>query len=103
MEDMMARIVEMDKKARGLTDEAQQSKLNYEKEILLAKEKIKTDYLARARERIRINRQSAEKKADEQLAQIEKKNAQITAQLDECDRQHHDEWVRAIVERVTAP
>lgn len=103
MEDMMARIVEMDKKARGLTDEAQQSKVNYEKEILRAKEKIKTDYLARAKERIRINRQSAEKKAGEQLAEIEKRNAQITAELDECDRQHHDQWVKAIVERVITP
>ena len=48
MEDMISKIIDMDKKARSLTDEAQKSKLDFEKDILQKKEQIKNDYLARA-------------------------------------------------------
>ncbi len=102
MKDMIARILDMDKKARGLTDEAQQSKIDYEKEIIRTKEKIKNDYLARAKERIRINRQSAQKKADEELRRIEAKNAALITELDKKSSENHDKWVDAIFQRVVS-
>ena len=74
MEDMIARIVEMDKKAREMTDEAVKNKLDYEQRIIQTKEKIKNDYLERAKQRIEVNRQSAQKKADDQLRLIMEKN-----------------------------
>lgn len=100
MKDMIARILDMDKKARGLTDEAQQSKIDYEKEIIRTKEKIKNDYLGRAKERIRINQQAAQKKADEELKRIESKNALVIEALNKTRSENHDKWVEAIVERV---
>ena len=102
MEDMISKIVDMDKKARGITDEAQQSKIDYEKEIIRKKEKIKNDFLERAKERIRINKQTAQKKADEELKLIEEKNAAIIAALDKTHSENHDKWVDRIVERVIA-
>lgn len=102
MEDMISKIVDMDKKARGITDEAQQSKIDYEKEIIRKKEKIKNDFLERAKERIRINKQTAQKKADEELKLIEEKNAAIIAALDKTYSENHDKWVDRIVERVIA-
>ncbi len=100
MEDMIAKIIDMDKKARDLTDEAQRSKISYEQEILRTKEKIKNDYLSRAKERIEINRQTAQKKADEQLKTIEQKNDTIVRKLDSCYSENGDKWVDEIVRRV---
>lgn len=100
MEDMISKIVDMDKKARDLTKEAQQSKVDYEKQIIQKKEKIKTDFLERAKERVKINKQTAQKKADEQLVLIEEKNAAIIDTLDKTYAEHKDEWVNEIVARV---
>lgn len=102
LEDMIARIVSMDKKARSMTDDAQKSKVNSEKEILTAKEKIKTDYLERAKERVRVNSQTAQKKADDQLAGIEKANAVIIAALDKAYEEKGNQWADEIVRRVIA-
>ncbi len=100
MEDMISKIVDMDKKARDMTDEAQQSKVDYEKEIIRTKEKIKNDYLSRAKERVKINSQTAQKKADDELAVIEKKNAAIIETLDKTYSENCDKWVDEIVSRV---
>lgn len=100
MEDMIAKIIDMDKKARDLTDEAQRSKINYENEILKTKEKIKNNYLSRAKERIEINKQTAQKKADEQLKEMESKNDAIIRKLDGSYSENGDKWVDEIVKRV---
>lgn len=102
MEDMISKIVDMDKKARDLTNEAQQSKIDYEQHIIRKKEKIKNDYLERAKERVKINRQTAQKKADEALAKIEAENAAVVEKLDKTYSENHDQWVDEIVRRVSA-
>ena len=81
---MIAKIVEMDKKARDMTDEAQQNKLDYEQHILRKKERIKNDYLERAKKRIAINQQSAQKK-----------------ELENTYAKNGDKWVESIVAGVT--
>ena len=47
MKDMVKEIVDMDRKAREIMDEAQQEKLDSEKEISQMREKIREDYLAK--------------------------------------------------------
>lgn len=100
MEDMISKIIEMDKKARDITAEAQKSKIDYEHQIILTKEKIKNDYLERAVERIKINQQTAQKKADEQLESIRSKHAAIIKNLDKTYSENGEKWVDAIVARV---
>lgn len=100
MENMIAKIIEMDKKARDLTDEAQKSKISYENEILKTKEKIKNDYLARAKDRIEINKQTAQKKANARLSEIEEKNSILIKKLDSSYSENGDKWVDEIVQRV---
>ncbi len=101
MEDMISKILDMDKKARDLTDEAQRSKIDFEKDILQKKEQIKNDYLNRAKERIEINKATAQKKADEQLEVIEKRNSTVIRRLDSTYEENGDKWVNEIVARVT--
>ena len=100
MEDMISKIVDMDKKARDITAEAQKSKIDYEHQIIQAKEKIKNDYLERAVERIKINQQTAQKKADEALKVIQSKNAAIIDNLEKTYSEKSDSWVDEIVSRV---
>lgn len=100
MEEMIAKIVEMDKKAREMNEKAQKTKLNYENEVLLTKEKIKTDYLERANKRILINQQTAQKRADEKLAGITEKNQAVIQKLEKSYAENGDKWVNEIVERV---
>ena len=99
MEDMISKIIDMDKKARDMTNAARQSKLDHEKEIIHTKEKIKNDYLERANERIRINTQALQKKADEKLAVIEKKNEEIIRKMNEAFDANKAKWVDEIVSR----
>ena len=101
MEDMIAKIVEMDKKARDMTDEAQQNKLDYKQHILRKKERIKNEYLERAKKRIAINQQSAQKKADDYMKVIEERDSAIIKELENTYAKNGDKWVESIVAGVT--
>ena len=65
MQNMIREIVDMDRKAREITDAAQQEKLHSEKEVAEKREQIREEYLKKARERIALNepqeREAAEK------------------------------------------
>ena len=98
---MIAKFVEMDKKARDMTDEAQQNKLDYEQHILRKKERIKNDYLERAKKRIAINQQSAQKKADDYMKVIEERDSAIIKELEKKKKKNGDKWVESIVAGVT--
>lgn len=100
MEDMIARIVEMDKKARDMTEQAQKNKLDYENQIIAKRESIKTDFLERAKKRIAINREAAQKKADTTLQQAETRNRAIIEKMETDYDRLGDAWVDTIVQRV---
>ena len=101
MEEMIAKIIEMDKKAREMNEKAQKTKLSYENEVLLTKEKIKNDYLERANKRIAINQQTAQKRADEKLSAITQKNQAVSESLEKAYAENGDTWVNENVSRVT--
>lgn len=102
MEDMIAKIVEMDKKARELNEKAQKTKIDYEHQVVIKKETIKNDYLERAKKRIAINQQTAQKRADEKLAGIQAKNQAVSERLEKSYADNGDKWVDEIVSRVIA-
>ena len=101
VEDMIARILEMDKKARDMTDEAQKDKLANEQQVIQKKESLKNEYLERAKKRIAINQQSARKKADNYLRVIEERDSAVIQELDKTYEKNRDIWVDSIVARVT--
>ncbi len=100
MEDMIKRIVDMDKKAREITEAAEREKAESEKEIREKASQLREDYLARARRRIQINRET-----ERQIAQQEweKTKAHYEGQLDRMNAlyaERGDEWIRGIVDAV---
>lgn len=97
---MIAKIVEMDKKARDMTEEAQKDKLDFEKKVIEKKEKIKSEYLERAKKRIAINQESVQKKSDTELRLVEERNNAVIARLDIAYSENCGKWVDEIVARV---
>ena len=101
MQDMVKQIVDMDRKAREITDEALLEKINSEKEVVKKREEIRSEYLEKARKRIALN-EPAERAAAEAAWEITKqKNEALSQKLDELYAQKGEEWIRTIVEKVT--
>ena len=100
MQDLIKQIVDMDRKAREITDAAQLEKISSEKEILERREQIRNDYLARARNRIVLNEPTERAAAEAGWEEKKKKIAGISQQLDQLYKDKGDEWVNTIVARV---
>ena len=96
MQDMIKKIVDMDEKAQEITEEAKRSKALSAQEIAETKERIRENYLARARKRIELNRIQEKNQARQILAEYE---VQLI-KMQELYRQQGGNWVDAIVGRV---
>ena len=100
MQDMIKKIVDMDEKAQEITEEAKRSKALSAQEIAETKERIRENYLARARKRIELNRIQEKNQARQILADAEKKYEGQLIKMQELYRQQGGNWVDAIVGRV---
>ncbi|QEY34253.1 hypothetical protein FL966_03845 [Caproiciproducens galactitolivorans] len=100
MEDLIKQIVDMDRKAREITDAAQMEKVNSEKEVAAKREQIRNEYLERARRRIALNEPKEREAAEKEWKEKEKKNEFIFQKLDKLYTENGDKWVKEIVERV---
>ena len=100
MQDMIKKIVDMDEKDQEITEEAKHSKALSAQEIAETKERIRENYLARARKRIELNRIQEKNQARQILADAEKKYEVQLIKMQELYRQQGGNWVDAIVGRV---
>ena len=100
MQDMIKKIVDMDEKAQEITEEAKRSKALSAQEIAETTERIRENYLARARKRIELNRIQEKNQARQILADAEKKYEVQLIKMQELYRQQGGNWVDAIVGRV---
>ena len=100
MQDMIKKILDMDEKAQEITEEAKRSKALSAQEIAETKERIRENYLARARKRIELNRIQEKNQARQILADAEKKYEVQLIKMQELYRQQGGNWVDAIVGRV---
>ena len=100
MQDMIKKIVDMDEKAQEITEEAKRNKALSAQEIAETKERIRENYLARARKRIELNRIQEKNQARQILADAEKKYEVQLIKMQELYRQQGGNWVDAIVGRV---
>lgn len=100
MQDMLSKIVDMDEKVRIQNKQAEQRKADSLKMINQKKDDIYNDYISRARERIKKNAKAEKESADKKWQQLEAKQKQSLAMLDESFKKNGDMWVNAIVENV---
>lgn len=100
MENMIKRIIDMDKKAREITEAAQKEKLDSEKEIAEKAQQLRADYLERARRRIQINDETERTLAEQAWKRREAVYAGQRQHLEDTYAAQADEWVETIVRRV---
>lgn len=100
MQNMVKQIVDMDRKAREITDAAQLEKINSEKEILQRREEIRAGYLERARHRIALNEPVEREAAEAKWVAVKERNTELSQELDETYAKHGAQWVDQIVARV---
>lgn len=101
MQDMVERIVEMDKRARELTDEAKKLRVGSEDRLKAKKEALRQGYQDRAGERVELIKKAEVKTAETELKSILARQKQVQQQLDDRYAEMGDEWVARIVARVT--
>ena len=82
MEDMLAKIVEMDEKARELTEEANKEKVSSEADIAKAKEDVYNNYIEKARKRIAKNEITERNAADEELKKSQRQQKEALEKLE---------------------
>lgn len=100
MQDLIKQIVEMDRKAREITDAAQLEKVSSEKEVAQKREQIRNDYLERARKRIALNEPNERAAAEADWDEKKKKIAELSEKLDALYTKNGDKWVNSIVARI---
>lgn len=100
MQDMISKIVKMDEEARKINEQAERSITNSNDDICAYREKIRNEYLVRARKRIEKNRVQEKKAAEKQLEESQKRQIKVSAALDKKSEENMDNWVASVVERV---
>ena len=101
MQDMVERIVEMDKRARELTDEAKKLRVGSEDRIRTKKEELRQSYRDRVEERVELIKKAEAKNAESKLKVILARQNEIQRRLEELYALKGDEWVASIVAGAT--
>ena len=95
--DTIKQIIEMDRKAREITEAARQEELDSEKEIRSRCEEIRKNYLEKARKRLSINEQEERAAAEAQWKEKEKRYQELTQEMEDTYAQNADAWVDRLV------
>ena len=99
MEDMIKRIIEMDRQARRMTEQAQSAKLNSAAAIEKKKQKLRDEYLAQARAQVEQNNEAEQDAATRDWDRIQQRYSQQAQKLDEQFAAHREEWVAQLFKR----
>lgn len=102
MQEMIKRIVEMDKKAQEITADAEREKVDSEKDVAEKSEKLREDYLSNARRRIQINKELENVVLEQQWA---KTKAHYDIQIENMKNlyaENGNRWIEEIYKRVIA-
>ena len=101
MQNMIKRIIEMDKQARELNDEAQSRRDGAAASVEEKKEEARRSYLNLAQRRIDVIRQAEMEDAHKRMHQISEQNRLAAERLQTLYDENCDKWVDEIVARVT--
>jgi len=99
MQDMISRLVEIDQKAREITDRANALKEKSKRKIEQKKLELRDDYLARARARIEKTKETLEADAARRWEQLKAEHDATRLRFEAQCRDHLDVWVETIVSR----
>jgi hypothetical protein len=100
MQNLLKQIVEMDQKAREITDSAQLKKANSEKEVEKLKEELRRSYLEKARRRIEKSEPLERAAAEREWKEKNSKNEALLKKINDLYAANGDRWVDEITKRI---
>ena len=102
MQEMLAKIIKMDEKAREMKEKAEQEKINSEQEIEELRQQIYDDYIMRAKERVEKNIAIDKKIAQADLEKYRREAETVKEEMHRLYDENADRWVDTIVDHVLA-
>ena len=100
MEDMIGRILELDKQVRDEATKEKQFKVDLEQKISELKEKKRSEYVERARKDIKEREKDEKIKACIKLSAIEGIYKKRVDRLEKIYSDNKESWIESIVQRV---
>lgn len=101
MQDMIKKIIQMDKDARRLKEEALQRKADSAQAAAAKRQEVFDNYLLMARNRVETIRNVEMQSADEQAKVIDERSREAAEKLRSRLEESREQWVTAIVAAVT--
>lgn len=100
MQDMISKIIELDKEERRINEEVERSIASSKDDLVEYRERIKKEYLDRARKRIDRNRENEKRIAQDHFEKIVKQQEEEIKSLEKISEEKMDQWVNEVVKRV---
>lgn len=101
MQDIIKKMIEIDKMAQAKADEAIRLRDEAEASIEEDKKKLRAEYIDKARARIQVNAAKEESFLQETLANIAKRNTAVEVKISGIYEQSGTQWVNEIFSKVT--
>lgn len=102
LEQVIKRILDVDLKARSITNEASGRRADAERSILDKKAALREDYLNKARAKIEMIRETEEKAADAAIEESKAEQEELLAVLEEQYSKNKARYVNEIFDRIIA-
>ena len=103
MENMIQRIVDMDRRAQDILATAQKEKLDAEDRIAEKAAALQKNYLDQARRRIQISAENDRTLFEQRWTRRQKHYDRQMERLETRFAENHDNWLGAIVDAATKP
>lgn len=100
MNDMIKMILDMDGKAREITQDAEKTKLYTRQNLNKCKTEIKSKYLERAHIRVEKNAQQERLEAEKDALEAKKRYENKTRELEAIYKEKGSAWVDEIYNRI---
>lgn len=100
MQDIIKKIIEIDKTAQKMTSDALALKEEAQLSIEQDKKELREKYIQRAKRRIDVTAQTEEKFLEEALDEIKQRYDGVAAKLNESFELNHKRWAEEIYQRV---
>lgn len=100
MQDIIKKIIEIDRMAQKITDDTIALRKEAEASIEADKQELREKYIEKARHRIGIMTETEENFLKEALATIDKRHTDVAADLNSVYEQNRQGWVNEIYTRV---
>ncbi len=102
-QDIIRQLVEMDKHARTMVEDAQSQRRRAELELAEAQAKLESDIIERAQTRIQKIKAQTTSEAERRKQEIETEGKRAMQQLIESYEANHQKWEDALFVRCTEP